>query len=231
MHPGRNVAAHHNAVRAPLFSTMSRRRASSQRWLAEHRRDAYVRRAHVDGLRSRASFKLSELDDRYRIFRPAGVVVDLGAAPGGWSQIAVERVAPNGVVIALDILPMTPLEGVTILQADFREPEGLAALEEALQGRSVNCVLSDIAPNMSGMRAVDQPRSMYLAELALDFARGVLEPGGTLLVKVFQGEGFDALLAAARTSFDKVIMRKPDASRARSREQYLLGQGYRPADG
>ncbi len=210
---------------------MSRKRAGSRRWLDEHHRDEFVRRARSEGLRSRASFKLSELDDRYHVFKPGSLVVDLGAAPGGWSQVAAERVGSSGVVVALDLLPMSPLAGVTVLQADFREPEGLAALEATLAGRQASCVMSDMAPNFSGVRAVDQPRAMYLAELALDFAQRVLEPGGTLLLKVFQGEGFESLLGAARARFESVSMRKPDASRARSREQYMLARGFRPGDG
>ena len=210
---------------------MSRRRASSQRWLDEHHRDEFVRRARAEGLRSRASFKLSELEERYHLFKPGMVVVDLGAAPGGWSQVAAERVGDSGLIVALDMLEMQPLAGVTVLQADFREPESLESLAQTLAGRSVDFVMSDMAPNISGVRAVDQPRAMYLAELALDFARAMLAPGGSLLVKVFQGEGFDAFLAAARAGFDKVVMRKPDASRTRSREQYLLARGFRGADG
>ena len=218
-----------DALRVP--ARVSRRRAGSRRWLEEHRRDAFVRRARAEGLRSRASFKLAELADRDRLFRPGGVVVDLGAAPGGWSQVAAERVGAQGRVIALDILPMDPLPGVEVLQADFRDEAALVALREALAGRPVDVVLSDMAPNMSGVRAVDQPRSMHLAELALDFATEVLEPGGSLLVKVFQGEGFDEYLREARRRFEQVAMRKPDASRARSREQYLMARGFRPAPG
>lgn len=206
---------------------MTRRSAGSRRWLDEHRRDAYVRRAQAQGLRSRAVFKLSELDQRHALFRPGAVVVDLGAAPGGWAQLAAERVQPGGRVLALDLLPMDALPGVEFLQGDFREQCVLAALRDRLGQGAVDIVLSDMAPNMSGVRAVDQPRAMYLAELALDCAVQVLEPGGAMLVKVFQGEGFEQFLRDARAAFEQVSMHKPDASRARSREQYLLARGFR----
>ena len=210
-----------------VSAAVSRKRAGSQRWLDEHARDPYVRRAHEKGLRSRASFKLAELDERFRLFRPGAVVVDLGAAPGGWSQVAAERVQPGGRVIALDILPMEPLPGVETLQGDFREAATLEALEGLLGERPATVVLSDMAPNITGVRDVDQPRSMHLAELALDLAERLLEPQGDMLVKVFQGEGFDAFLSSARARFERVSMRKPGASRARSREQYLLARGFR----
>lgn len=205
---------------------MARRSKSSSRWLAEHESDPYVRRARAEGWRSRAVFKLEELDRRDRLFRPGMLVVDLGAAPGAWSQYASRR-APGIEIVAVDLLPMDPLPGVTLVQGDFREDEALAALREALGRRRADLVMSDMAPNMSGVAAVDQPRSMYLAELALDFCDEALTPGGTLVTKVFQGEGFEALVAAARKAFGGVRIRKPGASRGRSSEMYLVARNYR----
>jgi len=201
------------------------RSKSSGRWLREHFDDPYVKQAQNEGWRSRAVFKLQELQDKYRLIRPGQCVVDLGAAPGGWSQLARTLVGAQGRVIALDVLPMEPLEGVEFILGDFTEEEALEALKATLDGARVDLVLSDMAPNMSGMDAVDQPRSMYLAELALDFALQWLVPGGDFVTKVFQGEGSDAFLAECRLAFDKVLIRKPKASRPRSREVYLLGRG------
>jgi len=201
------------------------RSKSSGRWLKEHFSDPYVQQARKQGYRSRAALKLAALDERDRLLRPGMTVVDLGAAPGGWSQVAAERVGRGGRVIALDILDMERVEGVTFIRADFREDEALEALERALDGRGVDLVLSDMAPNISGQDAVDQPRAMYLAELALDFARRWLNPEGTLVVKLFQGEGFDEFLAEIRAGFRRVVMRKPPASRGRSREMYALASG------
>ncbi|HEY5719758.1 MAG TPA: 23S rRNA (uridine(2552)-2'-O)-methyltransferase RlmE [Gammaproteobacteria bacterium] len=203
------------------------RSKSSGRWLREHFGDAFVREAQARGLRSRAAFKLLEIDRRDRLLRPGLTVVDLGAAPGGWSQVAADAVGPHGRVLALDLLALDPLPGVTCLQADFTEDAGLAALLEALGGRQVDLVMSDMAPNISGVKAVDQPRAELLAELALEFARQVLRPGGDLLLKVFQGPGFQPLLAALREAFAKVVVRKPEASRARSAEVYLVARNYR----
>lgn len=200
------------------------RSKSSHRWLREHFDDAYVKQAQKEGLRSRAAFKLREIQERDRLVKPGMNVVDLGAAPGGWSQLVKDWVGERGNVIALDILPMDPLSGVTVLQADFTEEEALAALDAALGGAAVDLVLSDMAPNISGQAAIDQPRAMYLAELALDFAGQVLKPGGDFLVKVFQGEGFDQYLRALRSQFKQVVTRKPKASRPRSREVYLLAR-------
>lgn len=205
------------------------RTRSSKRWLAEHFDDPFVKRAQKEGLRSRSAYKLSELDAKYRLLAPGMTVVDLGCAPGGWSQVARATVGSGGRVIALDILPMEPLPGVRFIQGDFTEPGPLEALERALEGAAVDLVLSDMAPNMSGMAVVDQARAMYLAELALEFAAAHLKPGGNLLVKLFQGEGFDAFVRAARARFAKVNVRKPGASRARSREVYLLAVGHRDA--
>jgi len=203
------------------------RTKSSQRWLREHHEDPYVQRARREGFRSRAVYKLQEIQDRDRILRPGRVVIDLGAAPGSWSQFAVRRVQPGGVVIALDILAMEPLPGVEFIQGDFRELQPLEALRERLGARRADLVMSDMAPNMSGMRAVDQPRVIYLAELAVEWTREVLHPGGDLLVKVFQGAGFDPLLKELRLRFTKVLVRKPEASRARSAEIYLLARGLK----
>lgn len=197
---------------------------SSRRWLAEHFDDPYVKAARQQGLRARAAFKLMELNDKYHLFNKDMRVVDLGSAPGSWAQAAQRSLGRNGKIIALDILPMEPLEGVTFIQGDFTEDEPLALLVEALGGQNVDLVLSDMAPNMSGMGAVDQPRAMYLAELALAFAQDWLEPGGNFVVKVFHGEGFDDFLRQSRSMFEKVQVCKPAASRPRSREVYILGQ-------
>lgn len=202
------------------------RSKSSGRWLKEHFDDEYVKKAQQLGYRSRAVFKLLEMDEKDRLLRPGITVVDLGAAPGGWSQIAADRVGEKGRVIALDILPMDPLPGVEVLTGDFTEQAVLDALLGALEGRAVDLVLSDMAPNISGMKSVDQPRAMYLAELALDFAKRTLRPGGDLLIKLFQGAGSDELMREFRNCFKKVTVRKPKASRARSAEIYLLGRNY-----
>ena len=196
---------------------------SSRRWLAEHFDDQYVKQAQQQGLRSRAAFKLIELNDKYHLLRKGMRVVDLGSAPGSWTQVVQRELGDSGQIIALDILPMNPLENVQFIQGDFTEDEPLALLEETLNGHHVDLVLSDMAPNMSGMGAVDQPRAMYLAELALDFADNWLEPGGNFVVKVFHGESFDDFVKKTRSLFEKVQIRKPSASRPRSREVYVLG--------
>lgn len=201
--------------------------ASSERWLKEHFDDHYVKKSKEMGYRSRASFKLIELDEKDKLFRPGMTVVDLGAAPGGWSQIAAERVGDHGRVVASDILPMDSMAGVEFVQGDFTEEEVLQKILNALGSEPADLVISDMAPNMSGMSAVDQPAAMYLVELALDMAREVLKPGGNFVAKVFQGEGFDQYIKDMRTSFSKVVTRKPDSSRSRSREVYLLGKGFK----
>jgi 23S rRNA (uridine2552-2'-O)-methyltransferase len=206
---------------------MAKRSKSSEQWLKEHHSDAYVKRARKEGFRSRAAFKLEELDAAERLLRPGMVVVDLGAAPGGWSQYAAKALNGKGSVFALDILPMDAVPGVTFIEGDFREEGPLQALKAALGGRPVDLVMSDMAPNMSGIDAVDQPRQLYLAELALEFSREVLRPGGVFLAKVFQGAGFDEFLRAVRREFETVRMKKPSASRARSAEMYLLASGRR----
>ncbi|HCW90633.1 MAG TPA: 23S rRNA (uridine(2552)-2'-O)-methyltransferase RlmE [Marinobacter sp.] len=203
------------------------RSKTSDRWLREHFDDAWVRKSREDGYRSRASYKLIELDDKDHLFRPGQLVVDLGAAPGGWSQVAAERVGGHGVVVASDILPMDAIAGVDFVQGDFTEQSVFEALLAVLGDRKADVVISDMAPNMSGMAAVDIPRAMGLVELALDMARNVLKPDGTFVAKVFQGEGFDQLLRDMRGSFSKVVSRKPDSSRARSREIYQVCKGFR----
>ncbi len=207
---------------------MARRSKSSGRWLEEHFSDPFVQRAKDAGLRSRAAFKLEEIDAAEKLFFPGALVVDLGAAPGGWSQYAARRLAGTGAVYALDLLPMDAIAGVTFQQGDFREQAALAALLAELGGRRVDLVLSDMAPNMSGVDVVDQARAADLEALALDFARQVLRPGGALVLKVFQGAGFQQLLAEARRAFEGVRMRKPKASRQRSSETYLVARGLRP---
>lgn len=197
-----------------------------QSWIARHLNDPYVKQAQQQGYRSRASFKLIELQEKNRLFRPGMVVVDLGAAPGGWSQVIAPLVGEKGAVIALDRLPMPPLPGVIFIEGDFNELDSLSQLEEALAGRAVDWVLSDMAPNVSGMTAVDQPRIMGLVELAWDFAKQHLKPDGGFLVKVFQGEGFEAFHRSLKASFRKVTVRKPSASRSSSREVYVLAEGY-----
>lgn len=204
------------------------RTKSSRRWLKEHFDDPYVKRAQQEGYRSRAVYKLLEIDERDHLLHPGAAVVDLGAAPGGWSQLAASRVGAKGRVLALDILPMEPLPGVDFIQGDFTEQAVLDALLARIGPGKAGLVLSDMAPNITGMRSVDQPRAILLAELALDMAVKVLSPGGALLVKVFQGEGFDEFLRTLRAAFEHVTVRKPKASRARTNEVYLLAKNYRP---
>jgi len=211
----------------PRFSFVAMAKTkSSRRWLDRHFSDVYVKRAQREGYRSRAVFKLLEIQEKNHILASGMQVVDLGAVPGGWSQAAAGIAGSKGRVVALDILPMEPLAGVTFIQGDFREDETLCRLREALGSNSVDVVLSDMAPNLSGNPAVDQPRVLYLCELALDFAREELKPGGALVVKIFQGEGFEGFHKEARNSFRRVVCRKPDSSRSRSRELYLVATEY-----
>lgn len=203
------------------------RSKSSRRWLNEHFDDPFVQQAQRDGFRGRAAYKLQELHEKYGLLKKGQRVVDLGAAPGAWCQVVLKIQEGEGKLYALDILPMEPLDGATFIEGDFTEEGPLKALEQALGGKKLDLVLSDMAPNMSGMSAVDQPRAMYLAELALTFAGEWLKPGGDFLVKVFQGEGFDPFLADCRNAFQKVSIRKPGASRPRSREVYVLGRGFK----
>ena len=203
------------------------RSKSSGNWLKEHFDDVYVKKAQEDGWRSRAAYKLLEIQEKDQLIKPGMTVLDLGAAPGGWSQVAAKLAGDNGLVIASDILEMDPIAGVEFLQGDFREQEVYQQLLDIIKNRPVDLVISDMAPNMSGMNAVDQPRAMYLCELALEMAQQVLKKNGDFLVKVFQGEGFDEYRKQIQQSFTKLITRKPDASRARSKEVYLLAKGFR----
>ena len=206
---------------------MAQRSKSSHNWLREHFNDPFVKQAQKDGYRSRASYKLLEIQEKDRLIRPGMSVIDLGAAPGGWSQVTSRLIGGQGRLIASDILEMDSIPAVTFIQGDFTQDEVLAQILEAVGNSQVDLVISDMAPNMSGTPAVDMPRAMFLCELALDLASRVLRPGGDFLIKIFQGEGFDTYLKDVRQKFDKVQMRKPSSSRDRSREQYLLARGYR----
>jgi len=208
------------------YNTVMKKHRSKRRWLDEHFNDPYVKQAQQQGYRSRAVFKLLEIDKRDRLLRDGITVVDLGAAPGGWSQLAARAVGKHGRVIATDILTMDPIDGVEFIQGDFREEPVFKALLERIGEDGADLVISDMAPNISGMGAVDQPRAMYLVELAVDLAQNVLAHNGDLLVKVFQGEGFDELIRNLRKCFHKVLIRKPKASRPRSREVYVVARGY-----
>ena len=208
------------------------RSKSSKRWLDEHFGDEYVKLSQEDGYRSRASYKLLEIDKRDKLFRGCKSALDLGSAPGGWSQVAAQRLQKqlctgDSVVVASDILPMDPIAGVDFVQGDFTEELTYQAILELAGNRRFDLVLSDMAPNMSGIAEIDQPASMYLIELALEMGKEMLAKDGSFLVKAFQGEGFDTYLADVRSSFKRVVIRKPDSSRARSREVYILGQGFR----
>jgi 23S rRNA (uridine2552-2'-O)-methyltransferase len=202
-------------------------RVRGKDWVKEHVADSYVKRAKAEGMRSRAAYKLAEIAERDRLLAPGMVVVDLGAAPGGWSQVAAERVGMRGRVVALDILDMVSLPGVTFIRGDFHEEAAVAELERALGGHKADLVLSDMAPNISGVPSSDQARAIELAELALDFALKHLKPKGNFLVKTFQGAGFETFLKTMRSRFVAVAVRKPDASRSRSSEVYLAGKGLR----
>ncbi|MFA7282469.1 MAG: RlmE family RNA methyltransferase [Sterolibacterium sp.] len=201
---------------------------TNKAWIHEHVTDPYVQRAKAEGWRSRAAFKLIEIDDKEHLLKPGMTVVDLGAAPGSWSQYAVRRIQPGGSLLALDILEMQGLDGVSFVQGDFREQAVLEQFEAALDGRTVDLVLSDMAPNMSGIQMTDQARVMDLAELTLAFATDHLKPGGDMLVKVFQGAGYMELREAMRQVFEIILVRKPSASRGRSAETFLLGRKKRP---
>ena len=208
-----------------------KRSPSSKQWLRRHVNDPFVQRSKRDGYRSRSAYKLTEIDERDKLLKGGLVVVDLGAAPGGWSQVTAKRVGPSGRVIAIDLLQMEPIVGVTFLQGDFTSKRGLADLEAALGERKLDLVLSDMAPNMSGIPSSDMARSMDLAELARDFAVSHLQPGGGFLVKIFQGAGYDEYLRSLRLAFEKVVVRKPEASRGESAEQFLLARGLRGLKG
>lgn len=200
---------------------------TSKAWMQEHVTDPYVRKAQAEGMRSRAAYKLQQLAERDNLLKPGMVVVDLGSAPGGWSQVAGRVVGPEGRVVGVDLLEMLPVPGVRFVQGDFGDDSVLAEVEKWLDGRPVDLVLSDMAPNMSGVAGVDQARSIGLAELALDFSSNHLKPQGNFLVKVFQGSGFEALVADIRRRFVQVLIRKPDASRSRSNEVYLVAKGFK----
>jgi 23S rRNA (uridine2552-2'-O)-methyltransferase len=202
-------------------------RVRGKTWMEEHVADHYVKRARAEGLRSRASFKLEQIAGRDRLLAPGMLVVDLGAAPGGWSQVVARRIAPDGRVIALDLIEMPELAGVTFIHGDFRDDETLAALERALAGRKADLVLSDLAPNLSGIAATDQARALALAELAVQFALKHLKPQGNFLVKLFHGAGYDDFVRGLRRQFRTLVVRKPEASRSRSREVYVLAKGLR----
>lgn len=200
---------------------------NKQKWLDEHFSDEYVKKAQQMGLRSRAVFKLEEIDKKDKLLGPNQVVVDLGAAPGGWSEYAIKKVTGKGRVIALDLLDIEPINGVDFIKGDFSDDAVFERLQQLMDNRPIDIVLSDIAPNMSGSKAIDQPKSMYLAELALDFAKNGLSNKGVFLIKLFQGEGFDQFVTDAKKAFLSVVIRKPKASRARSREVYLLAKGLK----
>lgn len=203
------------------------RSKTSKGWLKEHFDDPYVKQAQKDGYRSRASYKLLEIQEKDRLLRPGMTVLDLGAAPGGWSQVASRLIGEKGRIIASDILAMDSIADVTFIQGDFTEDAVFESILAAIDGQPVDLVISDMAPNMSGTPAIDQPRAMYLCELALDMAAHTLRPGGDLLIKVFHGEGFDEYFRQIRDQFDKLVTRKPGASRDRSRETYLLARGFK----
>jgi len=206
---------------------MAKRSKTSKKWLDEHFSDRFVLRAQQEGYRSRACYKLLEIDKKDHLLKQGMTVIDLGAAPGSWSQIAANLVGHTGKVVALDILEMDPIPDVDFVHGDFREDAVLEALMATIDGRPVDLVMSDMAPNTSGVKAIDQPRSIYLCELALELALSVLKPGGNMVVKVFHGEGFEEFLRTCRQNFTKVVSRKPEASRNRSREIYLVAQGRR----
>ena len=198
---------------------------SSKAWIHEHINDEYVKRAQKEGYRARAAYKLTEIDDKDKLIKPGMTIVDLGATPGSWSQVAVQRLKGQGRIIALDLLDMEPIKGVEFIKGDFREDAILKQLENSLNGKQVDLVIADMAPNITGITIVDQAGAAYLTELALEFSKEWLKPSGNFLVKVFIGEGFEDILQNMRSSFDKVVTRKPKASRGRSNEVYLLGLG------
>jgi len=209
---------------SPLNPTRKKHRFGKA-WMHEHVNDPYVKEAARRGYRSRAAFKLLELDERDQLLRPGITAVDLGAAPGSWSQVLRERLGPRATIVAIDLLPMPGMPGVVVIQGDIEQDDDLSAIDAALRGKPVDLVISDMSPNLSGIDVVDQARSIRLAEVALDFARTHLQPGGDLVVKVFQGAGLDQFQRDVRPYFNKVYLRKPKASRDRSREHYVVGKG------
>ena len=212
---------------APKATKATKKNKFVKAWMAEHVNDPWVKEAVRLGYRARAAFKLLEHAEKDKLIRPGIAAVDLGAAPGSWSQVLHERLGSKATLVAIDLLPMEPVAGVTFVEADFREDQGLAALEEALGGRKVDLVVSDLSPNLSGIEAADQARSVHLGELALEFSKAWLQPGGDFVVKAFQGEGFAELRRALEAHFAKVYVRKPKASRDRSREVYLVAKGMK----
>jgi 23S rRNA (uridine2552-2'-O)-methyltransferase len=207
-----------------------KRTKTSKAWMQEHVNDPYVKLAQKDGYRARAAYKLLEIDDKDRLIKPGMVIVDLGSTPGSWSQVAIQQLKGNGRVIALDLLPMVGIPGVEFIQGDFREDAILEQLEETLGGKPIDLVISDMAPNISGITSVDQPNAVYLTELAVDFSLKWLKPEGNFLVKVFIGSGFEEIVKVMRESFEKVVTRKPKASRDRSTEVYLIGLKRKSVD-
>lgn len=210
-----------------VLAVVMARSKSSARWLKEHVNDPFVKQAQRDGFRSRASYKLKELNQKDKLIKPGMLVIDLGSAPGGWSQVASELVGEQGKLIASDILPMDPLPDVDFIQGDFTDEAVFEKIMATIAGRPVDVVISDMAPNLSGIASADQAASIYLIELALDMAHQVLKPKGSFIAKAFQGEGYDAFVALVREQFDSVVIRKPDSSRARSREVYVVGRGFK----
>jgi len=206
---------------------MTKKSKSSAQWLNDHEKDEYVLRARREGYRSRASYKLFEIDEKFGLLRPGTVVVDLGAAPGGWTQIAVNKCGPKGFVVGLDLLDIEPIEGAMLIKGDFTEEKVLAELMAVLQDRPVDLVISDMAPNLSGMREIDQPLAIYLTELALEFACSTLRPGGALVMKCFEGSGVDEIREIIRNNFKQLTNFKPKASRGKSREIYVLGRKFK----
>jgi 23S rRNA (uridine2552-2'-O)-methyltransferase len=204
-------------------------KSKNRTWIKQHVKDPYVMQSQRDGYRSRASYKLLEIVEKSRLIKPGMMVVDLGSAPGGWSQVAAKLVGHNGAVVAVDILPMNPIAGVSFIQGDFTEQSILEQILDQIGNRSVDLVISDMAPNLTGMKAVDQPAVVYLAELAVDLAQQVLAKDGVFIAKLFQGEGFDEFVRITRTVFNVVNLKKPDASRAKSREVYLVAKGLKKA--
>lgn len=223
---GQSAGVYHCRMHSFLALTMTRSKRT-RAWHQQHSSDHYVRQARSDGWRSRAVYKLQEIDGRDRLFTAGMTVVDLGAAPGGWSQYAAQRIGPQGKIVAIDLLPMNPLANVDFVQGDFRDEAGLGQLMEHLPSRRANLVMSDMAPNITGVMVIDQPRAMDLAELGLQLARNVLTPGGAFVVKLFQGAGSDKYVRAVRRLFTKAAIRKPAASRPHSREVYLVAKNYR----
>ena len=205
---------------------MGKKKSSSKAWLREHKSDSYVLSAKKDGYRSRASYKLIDLDGRYGFLRRGAKALDLGCAPGGWSQVAISKIGPTGKLVASDILPMAPIKGVTYIKGDFSEDNVMESIVKEFSDFQADVVMSDMAPNLSGVNAIDQPRSIYLAELAAEIATAILVSGGNFVVKLFHGEGFDSFVHSCRQSFDNVNIRKPNSSKAKSREVYLVARGF-----